>query len=1345
MILNIRRFVTADSVDLKIVTDADPKGLKIISDEVKNINTQIESTETRFENLQKTINTINAETPLEELKKLASSMKGVSTRRQTLQKRVSYLRENKGILNSDNKSGIAKAARSLGILRSQETLLKESSAWTDLEKTINATAKAQRNNADASKENAKALEEVGDDGKRTKDVVASLEKGFRSLALVKLTYLWRSIRRVSSTLVSMVESAAEYEESLNLYRMALGSYAEEANKWATRISDALLLDPSAIMQYTGAFYNLTKGLGATSKAAYTMATNLTQLTYDMSSYLNISVEAANQKLQSAMSGQARAIQGVGVAIQAATLQELAHSLGIKKSVSVMTQAEKTYLRYIQIMRSTKQMQGDLGRTMITPANAIRILKTQISLLGRAIGQVLTPIIMNAIPYLMAFTNALTKLAKQLADLLGYKIADIDYSNVKSAADAYDDYGDAVEGAAGKVRRSLAPFDELNVVESTSTGTGVGEDTVLDQLEQYISGYDMLEDYTDALKRKAEALEPAITGVLKGIGIAFGAFTAYKAVTKVQKWIKDLKDNKLVKALKTKLLPGIKSVIAKTGSDFGSLAKNIQGALGPLGSVVGVLGTSIAAFKSTGDIIKKTNPDLQNLNAQIAKSAAVGVGLTVVGGLLGGIPGLAVVAAASLLGISDGLTQVYDDFAWKEGYDTLFDGVGRSIKSLEDQMTDSYSYFEGYITEQQKLADNVDIAKQSVTNAKEQVKLLTDELERQNTEPTQEQINNLKAAYDNLKKALDDQIYAEKAQEDARLRQLHELGAVTDEEYENMIKSAKKYYETEALLTAGYSDELQKLELQYQRRQISEEEYAKKLEDIRSRYYGVNGSIDDVSSTLQGYIEMQSQKWDFSNYEDVKANIQKIIDKTGELKNENTTYYNNNRKDIEEDIETAERKIATLEGIKATQGELSKEQETALENAKNHLADLNTELDKNEQHYKDTNAELESTLKYFLLSVGAQMDTTSEDIDFTNRNLQDVLKTIKSGLEGIKDADADTPIKKFYKDMDESITNEGKIYSQTWSTVLQSVGETSAAAFGVGAVISVKDSYHAIESQTFDTMYSATTKAGYNLIADKNWVNAIKGVGETTGGYFGTGIGVGISEEGRQIAEDARKGIDVAEGYIKNYYGIHSPSTVWADHIGKYLGQGIGEGIEEASTYVGRSAKTLIDSVAKEFKNASFSIKIDTNIESSFNSMLSKLQTFCDNWRSAVNSLMSNMKNTMNGISLNTDGKLSYSSIPKVTVKKFEDGGFAQSGDFFFMNENGKAEFMASMGNKTAVYNQDQMVNALTNAIISGFNSMAYNSNGGTTNIYIDGKKVYSGQNEYQNREADRYGTATIRV
>lgn len=422
-----------------------------------------------------------------------------------------------------------------------------------------------------------------------------VEKGFRSLSLVRLTYLWNAVKRVSSSFVQAVENTANYEESLNLFKMSIGQkYIKDAEAWSAELTDKLMIDPAELMQYTGTFNNLAEGLGVQADDAYEMSKALTQLTYDMSSYLNIDPSAAATKLQSAMSGQARAIQGVGVAIQSASLEELAESMGIEKSVSEMTQAEKTYLRYIQIMKTTKHMQGDLGATMITPANAIRILKTQITLLSRAIGEVLTPIIMRVLPWIMALTNWLTKAASWLGKLLGYEVKKVDMGDAfYNASDAVEDYGNSAEDAGKKVKNSLAPFDELNVVMSSSGSEGQSDDSVLGILQKELEGYDMLERYNDELKQKAKDLEDKLLPLFSAIAIFAGGKKIWDLVSGFGKlgtsmgdaaWTADKLKNYLGGLAKIGTIAIMVAVIISCGKkiydDFQVLKKDLEAALQP---------------------------------------------------------------------------------------------------------------------------------------------------------------------------------------------------------------------------------------------------------------------------------------------------------------------------------------------------------------------------------------------------------------------------------------------------------------------------------------------------------------------------------------------------------------------------------------------------------------------------------------------------------------------------------------------------------------------------------------------------------------------------------------------
>ena len=407
-------------------------------------------------------------------------------------------------------------------------VLREFNKELEREKTISQSASKETINAskkitDAVYEKTRAQKNANKEMDKTKTSSTNAASGLGILSskvmgtALKLSLLTAVFKKLFTFIEYSFTAAGDYVEAMNLYTMSVGDFAEEGHKWAKTISDALYLDPAEIYQYTGQFFNLTRGLGASAKAADIMSRNLTQLSYDMSSYLNIDVETANNKLMSAMSGQTKAVTSVGVAVQSASLQELAYSLNINKSVEAMTQAEKTYLRYIQIMRTTTQMQGDLGRTIITPTNAMRLLKTQFGLLSRAIGQVFTPIIMKLLPIMIGFTQVLTSLAQALARLFGYKLGDYLASadNVTALADGFGDLSDEADKAADSINSTLAPFDELNVVQNESKGSGGGvDDSVLSDLEKYLTGYDMLEYYNASAKKKIEDIKKAFKSLGK---------------------------------------------------------------------------------------------------------------------------------------------------------------------------------------------------------------------------------------------------------------------------------------------------------------------------------------------------------------------------------------------------------------------------------------------------------------------------------------------------------------------------------------------------------------------------------------------------------------------------------------------------------------------------------------------------------------------------------------------------------------------------------------------------------------------------------------------------------------
>nr|DAN94845.1 MAG TPA: minor tail protein [Caudoviricetes sp.] len=70
-----------------------------------------------------------------------------------------------------------------------------------------------------------------------------------------------------------------------------------------------------------------------------------------------------QKLESAISGELEPIRRLGYATDAATLQQVAYNHGINQNINSMNQAQKSQLRYLAIMEQSKNVMGDLARTV----------------------------------------------------------------------------------------------------------------------------------------------------------------------------------------------------------------------------------------------------------------------------------------------------------------------------------------------------------------------------------------------------------------------------------------------------------------------------------------------------------------------------------------------------------------------------------------------------------------------------------------------------------------------------------------------------------------------------------------------------------------------------------------------------------------------------------------------------------------------------------------------------------------------------------------------------------------------------------------------------------------------
>lgn len=352
-----------------------------------------------------------------------------------------------------------------------------------------------------------------------------------NVAAVAITF-----RKIGHFIAQAVTESNKYQEDLNLFTVALGQYADEAKEYAEYVSDIMGIDPAQWLRNQGIFNTLLTGFGDTAERAQLMSQNLTQLGYDLSSYANIPIEEAMLKLQSGISGELEPLRRLGYDLSQAKLQQTALNLGIKESVANMTQAEKAELRYYAIMTQVTTAQGDMARTLEAPANQLRILQAQLTQAARAIGNIFIPALNAILPYAIAVVQVIREIANALANLAGFKLTEVDYSGVNSAAVGAGSLADNLDDAAGaakKLKQYTAGFDELNVfAPNTGSGSGAGAGGA-GGFDFNLPTYDFLGDAVQTrigeIKKMIEDTLAEITTIVSGFMLAVGAILVVTGV------------------------------------------------------------------------------------------------------------------------------------------------------------------------------------------------------------------------------------------------------------------------------------------------------------------------------------------------------------------------------------------------------------------------------------------------------------------------------------------------------------------------------------------------------------------------------------------------------------------------------------------------------------------------------------------------------------------------------------------------------------------------------------------------------------------------------------------------
>ena len=305
---------------------------------------------------------------------------------------------------------------------------------------------------------------------------SSLMKNLNFGSMIAKLYFVRNItKQLGQDLAKVVQYGIDYEETLNLWQVAMKGNTAEARKFITEMNKAYGISEITLMNYQATFKNMLSSLGGINQeVAYGLSETLSQMALDYASLYNTSIESAMTKFQAVLAGQVRPIRSEsGYDITQATLYEVYKDIGGTKSVRQLSETEKRLLRILAVYRQMKDTAvGDYAKTITSTANQTRYMSETIKDIATWIGVGANQWLKqsNILIRINAYLLALKELAKSFAINMGY-VEESEEKAQDPLADMEQDW-DGINKQVDEYKGKLLGFDKFQVLSSAEVGGDV---------------------------------------------------------------------------------------------------------------------------------------------------------------------------------------------------------------------------------------------------------------------------------------------------------------------------------------------------------------------------------------------------------------------------------------------------------------------------------------------------------------------------------------------------------------------------------------------------------------------------------------------------------------------------------------------------------------------------------------------------------------------------------------------------------------------------------------------------------------------------------------------------------
>lgn len=191
-----------------------------------------------------------------------------------------------------------------------------------------------------------------------------------------------------------ISIASDTAESASKVATLFGKSSASIGDFASRAATSYGMSKAEAYEAVGAMGAVQIAMGVNADQAAKTSVEYTKLAADLGSFNNASSEEVADALTNSLSGEYEMLKKYGIVVNDTTLAAEAQRIGMVKTGSTWTTAQKQQLSYNIIMASTKKAQGDFARTSDGMANQTKKLQATVTNLQGSLGEKLLPVVVK---------------------------------------------------------------------------------------------------------------------------------------------------------------------------------------------------------------------------------------------------------------------------------------------------------------------------------------------------------------------------------------------------------------------------------------------------------------------------------------------------------------------------------------------------------------------------------------------------------------------------------------------------------------------------------------------------------------------------------------------------------------------------------------------------------------------------------------------------------------------------------------------------------------------------------------------------------------------------------------